>query len=99
MDLTCINDTGQLTREYRYSADSHCPYVIVTDYLKSILLHFINLGVTLTSSNECIQDPAKPEPEAAVEKDGIPPRLLLTLPIIKRLEDAGLLTVRYEYIA
>lgn len=37
-------------------------------------------------------------PEAYVEKDGIPPRLILALPIIQRLQDAGLLTVKYDYL-
>lgn len=68
----------------------------MTDYLTSILLKISNWGVRVDSGNMLVRS-AK-TPEAYVEKDGIPPRLILALPIIQRLQDAGLLTVKYDYL-
>lgn len=62
--------------------------------MKSILLRISNWAVKVNKVKDLIA--SNEEPEAYVEKDGIPPRLLLALPIIQRLQDAGLLTVKYE---
>lgn len=76
----------------RYCADAKCPYVVVTDYLQSVLLGITDYGVKY--------DGEKPKYDenllayAYVEKDGIPPQFLIYIAAMRRMQEAGLLTVK-----
>lgn len=74
----------------RYCIDTMCPYVVVTDYRNSVLLHIKESGVSMRMKK--MVKKRNVTPIIDVQEDGSAPCYLLLGAAVLRMEEAGLLT-------